>query len=385
MKLDIQALVARFKPASGVPKQRGTSKVQDIFERLQFSMSPSLRAEFYEMLSALVADGKPLDASIRELKERYVAKKRPMAGMLVHWLSTLDEGKSFGEAVKGYAADTEATIIAATDKSGALAEGFKMAAGVARAGAEIRSAVMNEMRGPLIQLAVLFAVMLFFSIKIAPSLTGSIPMWAFDDNQRALFQLTDSVARYWFYAVPVMVAVVAGVIYSVPRYTGALRPYLNKIPPWSIYRTYSSASFMISLSALITAGVSIESALRFIRQQSPPWLQSHLSIMVGRMRSGTEQGAAMDTGLLSNRVSDMVAVLSNTSDFDAAIATLGAAATKDGLISITAQARLLKGISTALVGFMVSWILTSVMAIGEASQRASDNAQAQSQQQGVRH
>jgi len=193
-----------------------------------------------------------------------------------------------------------------------------------------------------------------------------------DDSQRALFELSGIIAKTWMYIIPSLSLVGFIAMRSVPRYSGTFRHILDKIPPWSIYRIYSSATFMISLSALIKAGIPIESAIRFIRQQSSPWMKEHLSIMTGRMRAGIEQGEAMDTGLLSDRVSDMVAIYSSTADFDAAINTLGKTATEDGLRTIKKQAGLAKTISMVLIGFAVGWILISVMAIGDAAKRASD-------------
>jgi len=349
-----------------------SSGFQTWFERAQFSMMPTQRAELYDMLGALITDGKPLDTSIRELKQRYVAKKRPLASSLTIWLGCLDEGKAFSESIKGYASETEAIIIAATEKSGDLSSGFAQASSVARASAEIRSTIIAEMTTPVIQIIMLFVLLIGFSVSMAPQLMESVPLSAMDDSQRALFELSGIIAKTWMYIIPSLSLVGFIAMRSVPRYSGTFRHILDKIPPWSIYRIYSSATFMISLSALIKAGIPIESAIRFIRQQSSPWMKEHLSIMTGRMRAGIEQGEAMDTGLLSDRVSDMVAIYSSTADFDAAINTLGKTATEDGLRTIKKQAGLAKTISMVLIGFAVGWILISVMAIGDAAKRASD-------------
>lgn len=341
------------------------------YERFTFSNSPTKRAEIYEMLAALIKDGKPLDAAVRALRNRYKEVKRPMASMLTIWLSRMAEGKPFGDSIKGYAVDAESTIISASDKSGDLYTGLMQAAKVARTGAQIRAVLVEELRTPFIQMFILISILIGFSTGLAPELTKSVPMWAMDEMQVGLFTLCDFVAQTWFIAVPAIVVFLIFLMWTVPRYHGPMRPYLDKIPPYSIFRTYSSATFMISLSALINAGVPIESSLRFIRDMSRPWAKQHLTTMIGRLNSGSEQGHALDTGMLSDKISDMVAIYSSTADFAAAVNTMGDEANKDGVTSIKRQAGVAKSMVTIMIACMVGWMMLSVIGIGDASLRAS--------------
>ena len=372
--MDVKELFGKLGSSTSATA-RGTSGFSSWFERKMFGFSPKQRAEFYEMLSALIADGKPLDASVRELEVRYKSKKRPLAGLLAAWSDSLNEGKPFAEAIRGYASETEVVIIAATEKSGDLASGFLQAASVARSGSAIRGAVAAEMTTPLIQVAALVVMLIGFSTSLAPELTRSIPMSAMDDSQRALFSMAAVVASTWYFAVPLLLLLLGTSIWSMPRYTGPFRKVLDHIPPWSVYRIYTSATFMIALSSLIKAGVPIESAIRFIRLQSSPWLKEHTSVMVGRLRAGVEQGDAMDTGLLSNRMADMVAIYSKTSNFDVAVSSVGKMSMDDGLANIKKQAGAARLVSTVLIGVLVGWIFTAMMSISDAAQKANTTTQ----------
>jgi type II secretory pathway component PulF len=243
---------------------------------------------------------------------------------------------------------------------------------VARSGRAIRVTLLAELTAPSIQLLTLLFMLVGFSTSVAPQLAQSIPMSAMDDSQRTLFVLADLIATTWWFLVPMLVGLAGLSLWSLPRYCGVMRPYLDRIPPWSVYKVYSAVTFMISMSALIKSGVPIESAIRFIKTQSSPWLADHLSVMVGRLRSGVEQGEAMDTGLLPPRVADMVAIYSRTADFDAAIFSVGRMAMDDGLASIKAKASLAKTASTIAIGAMVAWIFLSMLAISDAAVRAGN-------------
>jgi toxin co-regulated pilus biosynthesis protein E len=376
--MDVQELLGKF--TGGAQQSRGVRGANDFttwFEKLKFGMMPKQRAEFYEMLGALLADGKPLDSAVRELETRYTKKKRPLAALMRLWLGSLDEGKPFAEALRGFASDTEVVIIAATEKSGDLANGFLQAASVARAGAAIRGVLAAEMTTPAIQAVALFGMLIGFSTSMAPEMVQSVPLAAMDDSQRALFGLAAVVASTWYILLPLLVVGLAAAFWSMPRYTGALRPMMDRLPPWSVYRVYSGATFMISLSALIKAGVPIDSGIRFIRQQSSPWMREHMATMSGRLRAGVEQGEALDTGLLSDRMADMVAIYSKTSNFDAAVSTVGRMSMDDGLVNIKRKAGAVRTLTTILIGVLVGWIFTAVMGISDAATRANTMTQQQ--------
>lgn len=353
-------------------------------ERTRFKLSPTSRAEFYEMMGSLIKDGKPLDASIRELHIRYEKKRRPLGLLLAAWSKAMAEGKLFATALTGYVAETELVIIAAAEKSGDLTAGFEQAALVARSSSQIRKTLAAELTTPAIQSLVLIFVLIGFSTTVAPQLTQSVPLWAMDDSQRALFGLSAFIASTWYVITPALAGLVYLALWSMPRYTGTFRPYLDKLPPWSIYRVYCSSTFMISLSALIRAGVPIETAIRFIKQQSSPWMAEHLAQMVRSLRSGVEQGEAMDTGLLSDRLSDMVAIYSRTADFDRAVSSVGKLSMEDGLTNIKGKAAMAKTVATLLIGVVVGWIFLAVMGISDAAQRANQQQQSVIQQSRVK-
>ena len=352
-------------------KGRGSFDLNAWFIKWQFTSGAAMRASLYEKLASLINDGKPLDAALRQMHARYAEKKRPLTPILGAWVNSMDEGKTFADASRGYISDTESVIVAAGEKSGDLGGAFDQAALVARAGADISKAVRSELATPAVQVVLLIALMVGFSTSVAPGLSQSVPNSALDESQRILFGLASIIAKTWFVAVPLLAAGVWAALWSMPRYTGPVRKYLDKIPPWSVYRIYSGSTFMISLSALIKAGIPIEAAIRFIRAHASPWMREHMSVMVGRLRSGADQGEAMDVGLLGDDSADTVAIYSKTTNFDAAMNSVGKEAIKTGIESIRAKAGTAKIVSTLLIGLFVGWMFDAMMGISDAAQRAS--------------
>lgn len=341
----------------------------------QFSSSAVRRARFYEMMASLIADGMPMDASLRQLGARYREKKRPMALIIKAWLSTMNEGKRFAEATRGYVSDTETIIIAAGEKSGDLVTAFEQAALVARASADITRAVRTEMATPVVQVVLLLFLLVGFSTSIAPELVKSVPHSALDASQQALFGLAGIVAKTWYIVLPILFVGAVVAFWSMPRYVGPGRSIMDKLPPWSVYKVYAGSTFMISLSALIKAGVPIDGSIRFIRDQSSPWMREYLRIMLGRLHRGDDQGAAMDVGLLSDDISDLVAIYAKTTAFVTSVNAVGREAIKSGIENIKAKAGLARTVSTILMGMMIGWMFISMMNISDAAQRANQQQQ----------
>lgn len=348
----------------------GMTDVESWLARVQFKMGAIRRATFFEKMASLVRDGMPLDAALRQMLTRAQEKRRPMAPILKVWVTSLGEGKTLADATKGYVSDVESVILASGERSGELGSAFEQAALVARSNADILRALRSELTTPVVQVVALIGLLIVFSTKIAPGLRQSVPESAMDESQRALFHLAGVVSGSWYFILPVLLAMFGLAIWSMPRYVGSLRKYLDRIPPWSVYRVYTGSTFMISLAALIKSGVPIESAIRFIRQHSSPYLREHLGVMAARLRSGSDPGDAMDVGLLGDDLSDTVAVYSKTTNFDSAMNAVGREAIKTGIDDIKVKASVVKIIATLLIGAFIGWMFDSMMGIGDAATRA---------------
>jgi type II secretory pathway component PulF len=108
-------------------------------------------------------------------------------------------------------------------------------------------------------------------------------------------------------------------IYSMPRYTGFFRKYLDMIPPWNIYRSMQSASFLLTISSFLEAGLNIEVAIPEIMDISSPWLKSHLDKMLINIRQTVPPGEALNTGLISTEQAAILQAYGKVTSFSVGI------------------------------------------------------------------
>lgn len=340
--------------------------------RFQFKTSSVQRAKFYEKVASLVRDGQPFDAVLRIMQARMVANGRPFGYVIGKWLNVLQEGRPFAEAIKGSAPNTEAIILAAGEESGDLAGALEQAAMVALTGHQLIKTLRTALTMPVVQLIILAVVMIGFSNKVAPTLEKSAPLWAMQPSHRAFFEFAGDVRQWWMLVVPLTIGLIVAMLASMPVYAGSMRKYLDRIPPWSIYRVYTSSTFMISLAALIQAGKPIEASIRFIRANSSPWMKTHLTEMISRLNLGQDQGDALDVGLFGDDLADTIAIYAKSSSFQQSMKSVAAEALKTAIVDIEAKSAVAKTMATILLGVTIGWMFDSTMGIGDAAKKAQD-------------
>lgn len=335
-------------------------KVQKAFVDLngRFAFGTKIRLQTYENLYHMLENDLPLDHCIYELVDRKTARKRPEAVVLKRWHDKMKQGYTFAEAIREHVPSGELSLIGAGERGGKLAEGLKQAHRVTSSLLMLRKQLVSKLAMPATMFAALGFLIIGFSTKMAPEFAKTLPPAQWSQSGQILYAFSLFVKEYWIHSFVGMGVLVAGIALSLSRLTGPVRAKLDRLPPWSIYRTYSSATFLIALSSLMSAGVPILDAVKHVRVTASDWAKSHLNVMVSRMRAGVEYGEALDTGLMDDETSDNVMIYSRLAGFNKAINDIGARVIDEAVGRISVQAALANTISIVLVGLMLAWILS---------------------------
>lgn len=349
----------------------GFSAIMPILARIEFRMSATKRAQLLEFLGKYLESRKPLDSAVVVLRDRYAETGRPLSGMLRDWTTGMGAGRPFSEVARGCFTDQELMIISAGEISGTLDKAFAQAAMVARANARMVGSIVAELSQPAVYFVALLVMCVWFATGIAPDLQRSVPASALSEAQRSVFAATDAIASWWVAAITCLV--VLGVICtaSLSRAKGDLRDrILDRFPPWSIYKTYSSATLLIALGALVHAGIPLDESIRRVKKLANPWMQSHLSTMLRRLGNAANPGAALDVGLLDEEMSDLVAVYSATGTFDEAMAAIGREAIDTAIDAIKKRAAIARVIVLCSIGWALYQGIDTILSMADATQKS---------------
>jgi type II secretory pathway component PulF len=249
------------------------------------------RLDFYDILATY------LDRSVRqpealaeirgiELEGRapFLYWSRPLATAIPCWLNRiLDRGDSFGAVMAEWLPHDEAMIFAALAESGLTGQGLR---DLARLSAR-QTAWKRSLRRALLPLfgasALFVAGFWYLSTSLFPTLFASLPQGVELEGAAADLKVTsDFFGAFGPYLLGGITVLPLAVSRLLPVWTGPARKWADELPLFRLYKTWTGLGFLISLSALLKAGVSLREALEMLERRSPPYTAERLRAVIAR-------------------------------------------------------------------------------------------------------
>jgi type II secretory pathway component PulF len=323
----------------------------------KLSFTTAERLALYEMLAAMLTDGLPLDDCLRKLYEYDSRAKAPLATILKKWIDRMGEGASFQEAIKDEVPAQELSLIAAGMGANDAVSGFRQACILVKGRMRLTGEIVSALSYPAVLVLMMIGILVSTALWMLPLFAKDIPVTKWGPWGQALYTVSKAITAYGPYALVAGVALIALVVWSMPRWTGTGRAQADKVIPWSIYRMFSGAMFLLSLSALLKAGVPLGEAVRQVRTIASPWVRDHLALMQRSLSSGKSYAVALNTGLLDKPLMRQVSIYSELTAFDHAIKSIGERAIDATVDRVRAQAAVIRALIMFLLGFTVSGIV----------------------------
>ena len=92
----------------------------------------------------------------------------------------------------------------------------------------------------------------------------------------------------------IFASVVAIVWVSLANWSGRLRVIFDKLPPWNVYKIQVSVGWLMSLGAMVSAGVTIPDAMRMLADSANRYLRSILDSALRFIANGDNLGVALE-------------------------------------------------------------------------------------------
>lgn len=330
------------------------------FAILQFKLGSERRVRLWRKLGSLISNGVPILTALEDLHRRAKTRgeKHPDAIMFSEWMRALRNGERLSVAIEAWVPQGESMIISAGEQSGDLISAFDSAISITTAGNEIRGAIIGGVSYPIILFGLAIGLMWLFGTKVIPQfsqIVGDDSKWT--GLAATTVKLSHFTQHYLIYVVIAVVAFIGFIIYLLPRWDSQLRVKLDKIPPFSIYRLTNGAAWLISLSALIKAGVRLEQALQKLSHHSRRWMKNRIAAALSGMRGGLPLGDALARSgyaFPDEEIIDDLVVYSKLSGFDEALSILGKEWIAEGVARIKGQMRILNGIAILFVAVVIA-------------------------------
>ncbi|CAJ4320334.1 type IV pilus biogenesis protein [Burkholderia pseudomallei] len=268
---------------------------EDGFIKYQFDAKA--RLDFYRVVSRLLRNNvliqDILDDMYRVASEDGQRPRLPKAVILHECRMAIAEGKLLSSALERWAGHQEASLIAAGEASGKLADALDDAAHYVRSKKGVAGAVAQIVAYPSVLGGLICVLLNIVAVKLVPKFTMTSDPSTWEGSARVLYIMSELVNRYGVLIGASIVSTVVIAVTTLGRFTGPARVHLDKFPPWSIYRMLHGSSFLLNVSVLIAAGTKLADALESLTEHATPYLRERIEAVLYGVKMGSNFGAAL--------------------------------------------------------------------------------------------
>ncbi|WP_175885505.1 type II secretion system F family protein [Burkholderia sp. BCC0044] len=348
------------------------SNLNDKVAKLQFGAKK--RIHFYGHLSMMLENRIMLIDALREMYDVASNEGRnPGAGyaiILDSCQTAVSQGNTLAEGLAPWISANEAAVIAAGEQAGDMRSAFQDAVAMIEAGAKIRTAVVGASIYPVVLLVMLCVLLHIVASDLVPKLSAVSNPENWSGAAYFLYLIGTFVNDYGLYAAAGTVVLLLAIGLSLPLLRGRVRTVLDRLPPWSIYRTIHGAIFMLNVSLLVRSGMMLQSALELLHERAGSrWLRDRIEATLDNIAVGAGFGDALyDTGyeFPDREAIGYLRLLSRLQGFDQSMAKFARHWLDETIVKVQAASRGFLMASILLMGGMLTVVVTAVSDIENA-------------------
>ena len=344
------------------------SSISAGFVKMQFN--GKVRERVYRKISSFLSNGVSLPDTLRALQRLATDDGKrpntPQGVALREWINRVNNGESFGRAVSNWVPASDRIVIEAGEAAGGLASALDNALFIQQSGKKIRGAILAGVAYPSFLVILAIGLLVIFGVRIVPSFEEVLPREKWTGTAANMAVVADFV-HYGLLPTLIAAGVVIGtVLWSLPRWVGRLRVKADTIVPWSLYRLSMGAGFMLSVSALVKAGVKVPEILRILMRGAPPWYHERMNETLKFVNNGQNLGDALYRTRMNfpdkETVGDLRAY-AGFDNFDVTLEALGRQWVEESVDRIRAQMSVLRNLSLLVLGVVFGVIATGIFAL----------------------
>jgi len=339
-------------------------KLELLYAKMVFRMNTERRMALIRKLASLLHNNFSLmDAlgRIEQIESQNGTKPdEPYAIVMRIWQKNLEMGLSFSDATRGWL-PVEETLLVTSANVADLVVALENVETVVNGVTKIKRAMRSALAYPLFLLVLTFGIIVMVGIYLVPPLSavaGQNVVWT--GAAGLLIAVSEFTMNYWHIIVGVFAGLVLLVWFSLANWTGWLRTMFDSLPPWNIYKMHMSVGWLMSLSAMVTAGVSMPDAMRTLADNSNRYLRNILESALRYIANGDNLGVALaNTGyeFPNNEIIGDLTIYSEMNDFAPNISRVANDYLQDSVRKMESISGALNSIGILLVSAIIAWVV----------------------------
>ncbi len=338
------------------------TKIGHTFKRMQFGGKAQLA--FLEDFYVLLSDGIPANRAIEMMAQVTTGISHDVALAIGHKIS---EGQPLAEGMRDWFAINVVEIIRVGEEGGALVETVKSAINTLTQHSGALGSLIGAITYPLMVISLACAIIVYLSNSVFVQFKEIKPIEQWPQAGRDLVNYGVIIQNWWWLVIVIITAIILGLRYLMANYVGELRPLLDKVPPFSLYKRFVASRLLETLGLLVSNGVVFKNALKVMQYQSNPYTTSHLLMMEHLLGMGKGNIAdVLQTGLISESDILRLRVVAEVKGFEHALVRMGLRGSAQNIKVVNLIAKIVGGTLLVVGAYLIVKIVQGIYLTGMA-------------------
>lgn len=337
------------------------NKVEEYYARLVMQFSNKVRLKLYRKIASLMKNRFSLMDALDMLHDGASNGGKnpgePLAIAIAAWGKALNNGKTFSDALKGWAPDRERLMLSVGDVSdleSALLNLIKVTEGSTKMIRPIVGAIAYP------SFLLMMAVLIIYAIGVymVPPMIDAAPGVRWRGLARDLVDLSGWIKDNWLFAFASLPITMAIIYFTIGVWTGKIRAIFDNIPPWSLYKVFTGISWLLALSALVKGGTPVSTALRALRRDASRYLKERIDKTLVFVNNGDNLGQALSKTHLDFPDKEIIGdlkIYSELDNFEEALDNLANDWLEESVYMIEEKAGILNMVALLSIGAVIAW------------------------------
>jgi len=335
-----------------------------LYAKIVFKLNTERRLAMIRKLASLLRNNFSLmDAlgRIEQIESRNGAKPdEPYAIVVREWQKNLEMGLSFSDATRGWLPAEESLLVTSANVAD-LVVALENVETVVNGVTKIKRAMRSAISYPLFLLALTFGIIIMVGVYLVPPLAavaGPNVVWTGAAN--LLISVSDFSLKYWHVIISGFFGVCVLVWLSLANWTGWLRTKFDLLPPWNIYKMQISVVWLMSLAAMIRAGISMSDAMRILADNSGRYLRDILESALHYIANGDNLGVALENterNFPNSEIIGDLTIYSEMNDFAENVSGLANDYLQNSVRKMETISSTLNSVGILLVSIIIAWVV----------------------------
>ena len=334
------------------------------YARLVFRLNTEKRVALLRKLASLLRNDFTLMNALGRIEMIESNNGRnpnePFAIVMRAWQQNLERGMSFSDTTRGWLPDEETLLVTSGNISN-LVIALENTTRVIESAGRIRRAVFNAIAYPLFLLVLTFGIIVMVGLYLVPPLVdvaGANVVWR--GAARGLIAMSDFTVKYWYMFAVAFVVAFFVIWISLANWSGRLRAAFDKLPPWNIYKIHVSVGWLMSLSSMIAAGITMPDAMRMLADNARRYLRSILDVALRYIANGDNLGVALSKSgrdFPNKEIIGDLMIYADMVDFDKNMISIANDYLDESVRKMESISNVLNSIGIMLVSAIIAWVV----------------------------